>query len=337
LELKFSKRKKQEIMVNSKFKLRAGLIFQRLLPWVVTIGIFAFLFHKIPITKVYEAAAHVNLWTFVPVIIIGFIMYFLWDVLIFTLLFKEVGSGIPYLGMLTIRGAAYLLSIVNHFVGAGSIALLMNRLKNKSISQTGSIVILKIFLEYYGIMALCLLTAFQIPGIDLKLFFENSEKGHFIRLIILSWICFVAVLLFFHLVLPNSQGFKGIKSSKILSAFRDVLPHKQFVFILIHVIGFFFFDILVVFLALMVFGLKIPFLFFIVFFPVVRLIEVIPVSVMGLGTSQMAMIWLFTPYVENAASEAALTASILAFSLLVTIFSNLGRFVVGAISIRILP
>jgi hypothetical protein len=239
--------------------------------------------------------------------------------------------------MLSVRGAAHLLSIVNHLAGAGSVALLMNRWKNVSISQTGSVVFLKLFLEYYMILALCLLTAFHIPGIDLTLFFHNSEEGNFVRMIVLSWVCFAAILIFFHLVLPNSSGFKGIKNSEILSAFRDVSPKSHLQFILIQIAGFFFFDIVFIFWALTVFGLKISFLVFIAYFPIVRLIEAIPVSVMGLGTGQMAMIWLFAPTVDNTGTQTTITASILAFSLLVTIFSNLGRFAVGAISVRILP
>ena len=102
-------------------------------------------------------------------------------------------------------------------------------------------------------------------------------------------------------------------------------------------IEFFFFDVVIVFFALILFKLEIPFLLFITLFPIVRLIEAIPVSVMGLGTSQMAMLWLFAPLTGNAGSTLNISASILAFSLLVTIFSNLGRFLVGSVCIKFLP
>ncbi len=273
-------------MINS----RIGKVFKIILPWVVTIGIFTYLFHKIPISKVINAATNVNIWIFALVIIVGFLMYFLWDVYVLTLLFKENGTKIPYRGMVTIRGASYLVSIINHFVGSGTIAILMNRWKKISISQTGSVVFFKLYLEYYMILTLCLLTAFHIPGIDLELFFINSEGGNLVRLIILSWVYFAAVLIFFHAILPRTNGFKGIKNSKILSAFREIPPQKYFLFTLVQVTGFFLFDILIVFLALMVFKLDIPFLFFIAFFPIVRLIEAVPISIMGLGTSQMAML-----------------------------------------------
>ena len=198
-------------MVNFKFKFKIGRVFQRLLPWVVTIGIFTFLFHQIPITKVYEAAAHVSLWILAPVIFVGFIMYFLWDVLVFTFLFKEVGTRVPYREMLTVRGAAHLLTIVNYFAGAGSVAILMNRWKKIPISRAGSVVVFKLFLEYYMVLALCLLTAFHIPGIDLELFFTNSEEGNFVKLIILSL-----------------TGFSENVISKISTIITPILNHRYF-------------------------------------------------------------------------------------------------------------
>ena len=319
-------------MINYRF----GHFFKRLLPWIVTIGIFAYLFHQIAVSEVLEAATHVNLWLFIPVIIIGFLLYFLWDVLLYTLVFGDVGIQVTYREMIPIRGSAHLLTIINHFAGTGGVALLMNRWKNIPISQAGSVVVFKLFIEYYGILALCLITAFHIPGVDLKLLFSNAAEGDLVRMIIISWIIYALVLIFFQLFIPHTNGFKKVKDSKILKAFRDISPQKHIMFISVQLIGFFFFDVVMVFFALIVFKLEIPFLLFITLFPIVRLIEAIPVSVMGLGTSQMAMLWLFAPLTGNAGSTLNISASILAFSLLVTIFSNLGRFLVGSVCIRFL-
>jgi len=154
-------------MIKYKF----SRFFKRLLPWIVTTGIFAYLFHQITVSEVLEAATHVNLWVFIPVIVIGFILYFLWDVLVYTFVFKDVGIQVTYRAMVPIRGAAHLFTIINHFAGSGGVALLMNRWKKIPISQTGSVVVFKLFMEYYGILALCLLTAFHIPEVDLELFF----------------------------------------------------------------------------------------------------------------------------------------------------------------------
>ena len=307
------------------------------MPWVVSIGIFIYLLNKISITDVYAASADVNLWFFVPIIFLGNVLYLAWDVVVFTLLFKEIKVMVSYRDMLVVRAAVLLLNIVNYFIGAGSVALVVNRWKKIPISKTVSVVFFKLFIEYHAVLALCLVTAFHIPGIDLKFFLSGSDVGNFIRFIVLSWVGFGAILSFFHLVLPRINGLKKIKHSKTLSMFRDVKPFNQILYIVLQTTGFFLFDILIVFFALLIFGLRIEFLYFIAFFPLVRLIEAIPISVMGLGTSQMAMIWLLTPLVDSSAEKSTVVASIVAFSLLVTLFSNLSRFAIGAVGVKWLP
>jgi len=324
-------------MAESKPESKNNRLIQKVVPWVVSIGIFIYLLNKIPITDVYKASADVDLWIFIPVIFFGNICYLSWDALVFKELFKEIENPVSYRGMFIVRASALLLNIVNYFIGTGSVALLIHRWKKIPISRTASVVFFKLFIEYHAILGLCLVTAFHIPGIDLKFFMAGSDVGNFVRLIVLSWVCFGAILIFFHLVLPRINGLEKIKKNSMLSIFNHVKPVKLLFYILMQATGIFLFDILVTFLLLSIFGLEIEFLFFVAFLPIVRLIEALPISVMGLGTSQMAMIWLFTPLVNSSAEKSAVVASILAFSLLITIFSNLSRFAIGAVGVKCLP
>ena len=127
-------------MDTNKSKLNNISIIKRVMPWLVSIGIFIYLFNKIPITKVYESSVDVNLWIFIPVIFFGFVMYLLWDTLVFTILFKGIGESIPYRGMFIVRASSNLLTTVNYFIGVGSVALLMNRWRKIPISQPGSVI-----------------------------------------------------------------------------------------------------------------------------------------------------------------------------------------------------
>ena len=324
-------------MAEPKPKHNKSRIFQKLMPWVISTGILIYLLNTIPITDVYAASADVNLWAFIPLIFLGNVLYILWDVLVFILLFKKINLFISYRDMLVVRAAILLPNMVNYFLGAGSVALVVNRWKNIPISKTGSVVFFKLFIEYHAVVALCLAAAFHIPGIDLNLLLKDSDIGNYIRFIVLSWVVFGAILLFFHLVLPRVNGLMNIKNSNLLSMFRNVKPVQQVFFITMQTTGFFFFDILIAYCALSIFGLKIEALYFIAFFPIVRLIESIPVSVMGLGTGQLAMLWMLTPIVDSSADKSSLVASILAFSLLITLCSNLSRFVIGVIGIKCLP
>ena len=310
---------------------------RKVLPWVVSIGILVYLLNKITITEIYAASVGVDLWMFIPVIFLGVLLYLAWDVLVFIALFKEIQTPVSYGGMFVARAASLLLNMINYFLGVGSVAFLVHRWKKIPVSRTVSVVVFKMFIEYHAILALCLLTAFHVPGIDLSLFLEGSDVGNFVRLIVLSWVGFGTILVFFHGVLPNVKGLNKIRQSHILSLFRDVKPIKQVLYILMQAIGLLLFDILIAFLLLSIFGLRIEFIYFLTFFPIVRLIEALPISVMGLGTSQMAMLWLLTPLMDQASGESTLAASIMAFSLLITIFSNLSRIAIGAVGVKWLP
>jgi len=324
-------------MTEPKRKPERNRFIRKVTPWVVSIGILIYLLNKIPITEVYEASAGVNLWMFIPVIFFGVLIYVSWDVLVFKVLFNEIKIHVPYSGMFVTRAASLLLNMINHFIGAGSVAFLVHRWKKIPVSRTGSVVVFKMFIEYHAILALCLLTAFYIPGIDLHLFLEGSDEGNFVRLIVLSWAHFGVILAFFHLILPRTNGLVKIKNSNMLAMFRDVKPIKQLLYILMQATGFFLFDISIAFLLLLIFGLRVEFLYFIAFFPIVRLIEALPISVMGLGTSQMAMLWLLAPLIDQSTGDSTVAASIMAFSLLITILSNLSRFVIGSAGVRWLP
>ena len=262
---------------------------------------------------------------------------FFWDTLIYTFLFREFGTPVTYLGMVPISGAAYLVRLLNYFAGIGSQALLMNRWKKISISHASSIVIFYMFLDYYTILVFCLFGAFQLPDVDLKYFFSTAEAGHLVRFIVISWIVFLLHLCFYRLILPHTNGLERFKQSDILLAFRQAQAFKYGYYILLKAVGMFLYGITLNYLALRVFGLHVPFLYLSVMLPIVWLIESIPVSVMGMGTGQAAMLWLVTDFAEGSGSPEDIEAAVLSFSLLSMIVVNAGRFAIGAFSVWRLP
>ena len=324
-------------MDKSSSKIKLTGILQKGLPWIVTIGIFIFLFKRIPINEVLQAITYVNLWKFTPIIIMAVAIYFLWDTFVFTLLFQDFGTQVTYHELLPVRGSAILVWIMNYFAGMGSLAFLMNRWKKISISRASSVVIFSFYLDYYMILFYCLVGAFWLPGVNLVSFFEISEQGNFVRMIVISWLFFVFTICFFNLLLPRSKGFKRLKKNEILFTFRNAAPLTYLKFMMLKILSFFICDIVLVYGALAVFGLNVSFLYLIALFPIVRLIESIPISVMGMGTGQAAMIWLIAPIIENTSSQVNHESALLGFSFLAMILANLGRFAIGATSIKFLP
>jgi hypothetical protein len=314
--------------------LRAGLA--RWVPWLVTVAVFIYVFHRVPVDKVFEAAVRVNLWIFVPLLVGDVAFHFFWDALVHTYLFRWFGTGLTYRGMLAVRGASYLLALLNFFMGQGGLALLMNRWKNLSLSRATSVIIFNIFNDYFLLLAFCLAGAFRLPDVDLACFIRAGEEGDLVRFIVISWAFFALHLMFYRWFLPRVDGWERIKNNELLSTFNQAPVMLYFKLGIIKSPSFFV-GIIVQYFALMAFDIRVPLLHMMVMIPIVWLIGAIPVTVMGLGTMQAAMIWLVARFAEGSGGPGEIEAAVVAFSLLWTISYNLGLFVTGAVCVSRLP
>ncbi|MCP4751252.1 MAG: hypothetical protein GY866_10180 [Proteobacteria bacterium] len=304
-------------------------------PWVVAAVIFYFVFQRVSITDVAAAFLRVDLRIFLPLLVFSLFIHFFWDSLVYTLLFRWFGVSVTYRGMLPIRGASYLLMVLNFFVGQGGLTLLMNRWKALSIKRTGSIVLFSIFTDYYMLMVLCLIGAFRLPGVDLVDFFQGTEEGDLVRFIVISWIYFALHIGFYRLYLPRG-GRPFLKRSEILSTFREA---PLFLYIKLgavklvnSIVGLF-----STYFALMAFDLHVPLPYLVAFLPIVWFISSIPITVMGLGTTQAALIWLVARYAEGSGGPDEIKAAIVAYSLLWWFLYTIGNFCIGSVCVLRLP
>ena len=66
-------------MTESKATPKRSQFIRKVMPWVVSIGILVYLLNKIPFTDVYAASTRVNLWMFIPIVLIGSLTYLALD------------------------------------------------------------------------------------------------------------------------------------------------------------------------------------------------------------------------------------------------------------------
>jgi len=315
---------------------RLGPALRKGLPWMVTAGVFVYVFHRVPVDKVLDAALHVNLRIFLPVLLASLSFAFFWEVLVYTLLFRWFGTRVTYREMMPVRGAVFLLILLNFFVGQGGMALLMNRWKKLSVSRATSVILFSMFNDYYLILAFCLAGAFQLPDVDLVCFFRAGEEGDLVRFVLISWLFFTAHIAFYRLYLPRAGGMDRIKKNEILSAFREAPTTLYFKLGMVKSVGFIV-GIVAYYYAFFAVGLHVPFLHLLVMLPMVWLIGSIPITVMGLGTVQAAMIWLVARFAQGSGGPDEINAAVVALSLLWSLGYNLGRFAIGAVCVSRLP
>ena len=98
----------------------------RILPWVVTLGLLFYVFRSISFSEILAAFATAAPWT-VPVLMACVLGVYLGDSFAIWKTFGWFVTRLSFREVLVVRGATYLLALVNYSVGQGAIVYFVNR------------------------------------------------------------------------------------------------------------------------------------------------------------------------------------------------------------------
>jgi len=141
-----------------------GSLPQRVIPWLVTLGCFAFLYFfrigpaaarrelSVP-AYLTEILSTVEWGTWLPMMVAYSAFFFLVDSLVVWRVVSWFNARIPYADILPIRASAYIISILNEQVGKGVMALYLNRRNGVPGWQVGSSMFLIMFCEVYYLLS----------------------------------------------------------------------------------------------------------------------------------------------------------------------------------------
>jgi len=195
--------------------------WQRALPWLVTLGCFAFLYGRLDAAAAREGQglvgylgavfARVSWLHWLALMIPYSLFYFLIDSLVTWRVVSWFNAPVSLAGILPIRASAYILSILNEQVGKGAIAVYLNRRDGVPGWQVGSSMLFIMFCEFYYLLAWATL------GVALR----GDELPSVFRAI--PWI-FAGALVFLALWLAFFRGAIAprvrLRDRQILHAFR---------------------------------------------------------------------------------------------------------------------
>lgn len=230
------------------------------------------------------------------------------------LAFRLLRFDLRYSTVFVLRGASYILGILNYGLGQGALALLLRRFGVGTRSAlTAMALLLSTSFGALIIVTSSSLVANPIPS-QLPVGLE--------RLVLVLLAGFIAYSL--------GQRFLGsipvlsrisapladitLKTQALATAAR--LPHVALL-------------VISQWLALRIWGIPVPFTVGLFAVPIVLLVAALPIAPQGLGTSQAAQILLFTPYVMSSTRMEA-RAMVLAFGIS---FFTLGLMAQGLTSV----
>jgi hypothetical protein len=208
-------------------------IWQRLLPWLITILCFAYLYNRIAnqtpegetvVGYLGSIFASVNWVAWLGIMIPYSFVYLLIDTAVLWRVIRWFNAKIRYKDLLPVRASTYIISILNEQVGKGAMAMYLNRREGVPGWEVGSSMLFIMFCEFFYLLTWALIGVSVSWNIVPEIF-------HNIPYIFLGAMIFLAGFIYFF----RSDKFGGIaiKKKPLLKSFHEAQWHYYPTIILI--------------------------------------------------------------------------------------------------------
>ena len=267
-----------------------------ILAWAGTIAILFYLFRAIDPARVWHSI-HEAYWWAIPANALLILAVYVADSFAIMKTFGWFVAPLSYREVLVVRGATYLLALVNYTIGQGAIVYFVKRSRGVPILRGTGAVMLIMGINVLALLVLASVGLFAAtdvpPGLRLVVVFAYAGLAIYIALVAIRprWLASRPI---FDVLL--SAGVGGH-----LRALAVRVPHIITLLALSWV-------------SLAAFGVVVPVGKAILCLPIVYFVAVLPISVQGLGTSQAMLIHFFAAYAPGATDKAR-WATIMAASL----------------------
>ena len=287
--------------LTRKGRLRA--VLRQVVAWTVAIGLLVYLAMTTDLGAVWRSLISVNLALLIPVAVVFIGGVFLYDAKTLAVLFTRLNRPVSYRDILPVKGASYFLNVVNYNAAAAAMALfLRKRAKIPFLEGASSLILLNVV----DVAALNLLITGGLllaPGVvggatrDALLIVNVSIYG----LLAGSFVYWNAGFDFFVL--------GRVRTWTLFSAFHRATLRDWGVLLLWR-LGLVLLYTLYALVVMHLFHIPVPFDVLLVFNPIITLIGTLPISVSGIGTTQVAMRELYGAFGTTAQIDAFSTTSI---------------------------
>lgn len=263
--------------------------------WIGTIALLAWVLSRVSFRDVGHAVANAAPWT-VPMIVVLTLAVYLSDSFAIWKTFGWFVVRLRFVEVLALRGATYPLALVNYSVGQVAMVLFLRRSRGVPLRRSGATILL--------VMGINLLVLLFLASLGLAL---GADLVPLLKTLIFAA---YAGLTLYAILVAWKPPF--LRSRAVLDVLLEagLAGHVKAMLVrLPHV-----FSLLVLnFLSLRAFGVKVPLVQAVLCLPIVFFVAVLPISVQGLGTTQAALTFFFARYADG--SPEMQTAAVVASSL----------------------
>ena len=276
---------------------------KRVVPWLVAAALLAYVFHTVPFARTWAELKRVGFWGVFAFSVAYFVYSYGADSLATWATFRWFCAPLKLWDVVKIRGATYLLAMVNYNLGQGGIIYIVGRRRGVGVARATGTVLLTM-----GVMLVALLL---LAGIGSYLGDPHDARLRVVRIITTGGLAAFALYLGVIALKPGFLARRALLQplfdAGILGTFKAFLVRFP------HVVGHVVFQ----WILLRMFHVDLPFAEAATLLPVIFVIAWIPITVQGLGTQQVAAMELLGKY-STAATLEEQRAQIVAFSLTVS-------------------
>ncbi|HBF12639.1 MAG TPA: hypothetical protein DDW49_04495 [Deltaproteobacteria bacterium] len=289
-------------------------ILQQWVPWIVVVLVFYLLFQKIPPSEIFETFSYVRLGPFIFYSLVYFLLMLVFDVVSLEWIFRRFVTHVGFVETLYMRGATYLLMLLNYNLAQGGMALYLRKTHQAPTFQTLGAIFLT------GVVDLTLVFSFSFVaifygdvvyrGVSLRPFILNFGAVFYalVCMWFLFWFCHNTL---FVKKLTRKWGlFQWVLNKKLFIAFREMEVRDLFMVMLLRLPLTLTIMFSVPFI-LHAFQSSVSFHHIFTYIPVVMFVGTLPITPAGMGTGQALMVDFFK---GSLVGPAGLTAEQILFS-----------------------
>lgn len=293
-------------LLETSFLRKAWQLTKSFLPWVVTCLLLGYIFiYKVEFFDVFNAVKLANLNIFIPIVLITFAIGILASTFSYYLAFNWLAAKAGFKEIFYARGAIHILSIINFALEQGGLGYWLARKKSVSGGQAFSTIFFIMTMGGFMIMCLSTVGLLLMPEVKISHVITDGPGTGLLRFTII-YIVFSIVEFIIWITKPKTRFLRFMFRGPFMVFHKLQLRHFIIMFLL-NLIPFTSF-IIGAWIGLTAFGVNVPFSHVLTYVPIIEFIAVIPITVMGLGTTQVAWIKFFEGLVS--------AETIVAFSML---------------------
>ena len=273
---------------------------KRLLPWLGTGFLLAYMATTTDLETIGNSLLEVNIVAVILLAAFGTLATFLIDAFCVARTFTRFVCKVTYREALPIKATSYFLNILNYNLALVGMAFYLQRSRQAPFwSSLGAL----FFLNIMDILTLCVLLVIGLLATQGTGVLDGSTEA-------VAWLmaaggfggfALVVVMTKLDLKLPVISRLLKLQMLATL-ADLDVSTVLYFLglraCLLLTYLGS-------QYILLQLFGIDVPLLSLIVYNSLITFVQIVPISVAGLGTVQVVMRHFYAPFVQGAASQAA--------------------------------